>query len=520
MSRTIIIDANVIDQINRGNKAAADKLLELQRGGNKIWTAHQSHNELIVQPLIPRTAAANASILEELRIPLAPPGTMRERAETYAKNPLTAGLSEGKDLMLAAQAVVNKAELWSFDKAFRNNHAQWKKVMDLDVAPESYTLPVVKGTPADYRVGRKLLGLQPVHITLRGVIEYIGTAFPPRRILDPPSFSGTGSSSGGAGGGGTSGSGTSMKSAYVGTPSAPIVVSGPSPKADGARAGIELTFRGINLILDLITDEINTRRANEALNEREADIIKHSARHPEQGTLVVLYFKRILPAHDSVLVPKPVFDHLRLYHGRTLQMAKDAWRAAPDVSVAAGAGRTWEAELLWFEPVRPKPIELKELRLPFPPIGLGRFVPGKIRFRNAEFGGESGFDDCGETVLDDEPPTGNDIVEFLRELGTAMLPFYVLRPRKKLEWFIGGSWRDTNLKIISRFTSNSRGIDVIDMDPIMLGNVAAAMVFPASEATLKIFRMAPPIDDNLNLLRNVANPHLIRFIEPLNIHFE
>ena len=103
MSRTIIIDANVIDQINRGNKAAADKLLELKRGGNKIWTAHQSHNELIVQPLIPRTAAANALILEEMRIPLAPPGTMRERADTYAKNPLTAGLSEGKDLMLAAQ---------------------------------------------------------------------------------------------------------------------------------------------------------------------------------------------------------------------------------------------------------------------------------------------------------------------------------------------------------------------------------------------------------------------------------
>jgi predicted nucleic acid-binding protein len=377
MARKILLDANVIDQINRGNEEAAKKLIQLRKEGHHIWVARQTYEELVVKPFIPRTRVANEQILAELRIPVAPSGKMSDRAGAYDRNPPKAGLSEGKDVMIAGQAVAIDAEVWSFDKAFRNNHAQLKKEMGLRVAPESYTIPLENGV-ADYRVGRKLLGLPPIRISLKGAITTIGP-WRPSNVFMGSVQPRTKPGGGGSGGGGTK--------AHTGTPLAPVVVGGPSEMGGKVVHGSRIYLQGVELILNLVTDAINEQRCEKALAERQVEIEKYARKHPDQGTLIVLYFQRLVPAPESIVVPKPLFDHVRVYHGRNLAMAKEAWQTAPDISASALAERVWETDLIWIKPLAPRPIRAKELRLPFPEVALARFAAGKIRFRDVEFGG-------------------------------------------------------------------------------------------------------------------------------------
>jgi hypothetical protein len=64
-------------------------------------------------------------------------------------------------------------------------------------------------------------------------------------------------------------------------------------------------------------------------------------------------------------------------------------------------------------------------------------------------------------------------------------------------------------------------VKAVDLDPYMIGDVAVAMIFPASDDTMRLFSEASrPVDDNLNLLRRIPNVHMIRFVEPANIHVQ
>jgi hypothetical protein len=92
--RMILIDADVIDQISRGNAQAAQALLRL-RSTATIYISQQAFNELTSQPGtmiagigpdLPRTATANRLLLEELGIHVAPPGNMGQRVAAYAEN--------------------------------------------------------------------------------------------------------------------------------------------------------------------------------------------------------------------------------------------------------------------------------------------------------------------------------------------------------------------------------------------------------------------------------------------------
>lgn len=171
--RRIIIDANVIDQINRGNQQAASTLLQLHTS-SELYISRQAYNELTINGEIPRSKVANRLLLDELRIQIAPPGLQRERMEVYANN-LSANkqgttIVSDPDVVVAAQAHSNEAEIWSFDRAFRLNQEAVRQKLGVRVAPECTSIPKIDGR-SDYRVGRQLLGLPPVEITIGGNIK-------------------------------------------------------------------------------------------------------------------------------------------------------------------------------------------------------------------------------------------------------------------------------------------------------------------------------------------------------------
>ena len=122
MGRTLVLDGNVVDQINRGNVDAANALKKMGGSGDSVYISQQAYNELVTQPAIPRTAAANKEFLKDAKIQIAPAGTLAARGGLYADNQTNTGsvLSEA-DALVAAQAKAINAEIWSFDRAYRNN---------------------------------------------------------------------------------------------------------------------------------------------------------------------------------------------------------------------------------------------------------------------------------------------------------------------------------------------------------------------------------------------------------------
>ncbi len=179
--RTILIDANVIGEINRGNAQAAQTLLAL-RGNNKVYISRQAFNELTSQPGtmiagvgpdLPRTAAANRLLLQDLGIEVAPSGAAPDRIAVHDTNiAKMKGNISAQDLAHVAQAKAIGAEVWSLDRAFRKQASMIEKQLGVKVAPETVSTPLVgQKAGEDYRVARKLLNLGEVEITVGGVVK-------------------------------------------------------------------------------------------------------------------------------------------------------------------------------------------------------------------------------------------------------------------------------------------------------------------------------------------------------------
>ncbi len=187
--RVILIDADVIDQLNRGNANAAKTLRELLSSAD-VYISQQAFNELTAQPGtmiagvgpdIPRTATANRILLRDLGIQVGPPGALAQRVDVLEKNvtEIHKGgtvLSE-RDVRTAAEARATNAEVWSFDDAYVKNRIAIETKLGVRVAPETGSIErwVANG---DYRVARSLMNLDPVEISLSGEIKVRGGAPP------------------------------------------------------------------------------------------------------------------------------------------------------------------------------------------------------------------------------------------------------------------------------------------------------------------------------------------------------
>ena len=72
---------------------------------------------------------------------------------------------------MAAQARRMNAEVWRFERVFRNN-GNARRNLGVRVAPESTHVKLVSGRPpADYRVGRQLMSFPPIELSLNGQVK-------------------------------------------------------------------------------------------------------------------------------------------------------------------------------------------------------------------------------------------------------------------------------------------------------------------------------------------------------------
>ena len=446
MARTLILDANVVDQINRGNEDAADALKSMSRKGDTIYISKQAYEELVTKPAIPRTAAANKEFLKDAHIQIAPPGALAARVDVYSGNQTKTGtvLSE-EDALVAAQAKAINAEIWSFDRAFRNNPGAVTN-LGVKVAPECTQVPLVSTqTSADYRVGRRLMSMAPIEVGLNG------------RVFRP----------------GPVGGNTGAYSASVGVPEELPEVGGPSAKGQAIVGGVALALEGISIVLNIINDNIQRKKANEALDAVRPAIGQARSTNPTHGILLLFFYTQV-EAGDSIVRPGAVFHYLMWGHGSTHDEAlRDAFRYPTISQGTSPSERNFDQEV-WISPLQKS--QLTEAKTPFPPVAQARFFLGNSSnaiFQLVSFNPLTGFDDIVERKID---LPGGGIVDFV-----------VLQPSSEVRWLNLNGIQTTKIPLKEAKTANGNTITVVDLDPYSPFSAAAAMVFPIDDWAEEVF---------------------------------
>ncbi|WP_186416636.1 hypothetical protein [Bosea sp. CS1GBMeth4] len=173
----IIIDANTLRHIGRGNRSAAEALRKMLASGRKVYIATAAYNE-VVHGIDPPLNQQYRQLLEDLDIRV-PPASRRAdmikpRGDVYADNiqiaadpprnapgamteyggrrdPVTGLKSRPGDVFVAAEAKALDAELFTLDDAL----ARRARAQGVRIAPES-SIPASPG-PEDVMVARQLL---------------------------------------------------------------------------------------------------------------------------------------------------------------------------------------------------------------------------------------------------------------------------------------------------------------------------------------------------------------------------
>ena len=186
--RLVLIDANVIGEINRGNVAAAEALLRLQRSG-QVYLSRQAYAELTHQPgrlrvndqpaerryvgtgpPLARMAAANRELLSDLHLTVRPNvGTVSQRGDTLGRvETQMAGNISVSDRQHLAEARLLGAEFWTLERPLGSQRQAIERHLGVRLAPESDLAIVGNARTEDYRVARRILGLGPIRVTAGG----------------------------------------------------------------------------------------------------------------------------------------------------------------------------------------------------------------------------------------------------------------------------------------------------------------------------------------------------------------
>jgi hypothetical protein len=168
--RVVYLDATVIDQVVRGNQAAADALLAL-RATADVRISRWTWIELVERPAQPRTATAQRLLVEDLGIAVDDAIPMAQRVDLVIESAPPSGrvTFSPADTQFAISARAGGGEVWSFDRAFRTNPGNVNARFGVQVAPESQ-LGRVGGAAQDFDRARRLLGLDPAEIAADGTV--------------------------------------------------------------------------------------------------------------------------------------------------------------------------------------------------------------------------------------------------------------------------------------------------------------------------------------------------------------
>jgi hypothetical protein len=185
--RVIVIDGNILEQINRGNKQVAEQLKSFLKT-EKVYISHWAYQEVVSNRYNTLHGKGNEQLIKELKIDVTAPAApetfakLQEANKTKNAKGVWNGryvLSAEKDARVAADALQAGGEVWSADDAFRKNGPAVTKHLGVGVAPESKVLSTV-GNKAnkDVRIGRKLMGL-PEDLSISGEMTNKPARTPP-----------------------------------------------------------------------------------------------------------------------------------------------------------------------------------------------------------------------------------------------------------------------------------------------------------------------------------------------------
>jgi hypothetical protein len=222
--RIVYLDANVLQEIARGNAPAATALRGLLGSGAQVLISEHAYQELVTNLQIPRSAVANQLLIDELGIRRAPPVPPAQLAAFQQRVQATGVKISAADAIVMGEAAIGGGEVWTFDKVVRTNPTNLAPV-GVRVAPETTGIPPVATGQQDYRVARRLLGLQPVEVSLTG------------RVGGRPPSGGGGAGGGSAPGGGGRPAGGGQPGGAAPPTGAPPTGGATPAGAGAARAG-------------------------------------------------------------------------------------------------------------------------------------------------------------------------------------------------------------------------------------------------------------------------------------------
>jgi hypothetical protein len=389
-----------------------------------------------------------------------------------------------EDALVAAQAKAINAEMWSFDRAYRNNSAAVQK-MGIRLAPECQVPLVATGAQKDYRVGRALMNLAPIEVSLMGQVRRPGPT------------------------GGTSGAySPSGYSATVGVPDIDLPeTGGPSARGEAIGNGILLLLEGVNVVLNLVNDEIQKRAVNQALDKVRPAISQARADNPQLGILLLFYYRQVEAQSDSLIKPGAIFNYFLWGKGVTRDEAVEDIFAGPLLLPGHGTREREFDQEMWIPPLRK--TTLTQARAPFPPLALGRFVMNtkkKVTFQLVTFDLVQGFDDRVERNLEIE--------------SGANVNFAILDPPDEIRWLtLNAGTKSLKVSLKSVKTSNGHTIPVVDLDTWSPFSAAAAMVFPVDDWGEEVFSYVDQTEDNsvIQALNPYINFKMIRWVRAENI---
>jgi hypothetical protein len=376
-----------------------------------------------------------------------------------------------EDVLTAAQAKAINAEVFSLDRVYRNNGNAIQQTMQLRIAPETTSIPLVEGT-ADYRVGRQLMGLPKIEVGLNGnIIRNAANAATHGGIEPLPSN----------------------------------ILEQQQMKGQAIAGGVMLVFEGINFILNKVNDSIQKKAVENALDSIRARVDQDRNANPKEGVLLSVFYKTI-DAGDSLIRPGPVFDYLDYGLGVTRDEARQDMNKYGSISSGLRTDEKRTSEEIWVPPLVASSVT--EARCPFTPYAVGRFYTGTgttARFQKVKFDWIEGFDD----IVEDSVDLGGPDINY---------EFAVLRIPAQVRWYNINGGHNVDVPRISRQTANGNWIDVVDLDTdIPFAHACAAMIFPITHATEIFFGLTAATDDG-GLLSSYTNFGMIRWIRPQYLH--
>jgi PIN domain nuclease of toxin-antitoxin system len=519
MADPIVLDTNIITWVARGDKDVAKALNNYVTSGTQVYISRAAYDELVTRAPTPQMAGQYREILSDMRIQIAPSGSMTDRLNLVADN-IEHTPAKGQpgqireydrkndptkpgDVFVVAQAKALNAQLWSLDEDVVKRSVQF----GVKLAPECSHTPK-QAHPEDPVKAREWLGLKPKNIgpdgrvIPTGAIGGVGSAY---TVTGDATESKTGGGSGGSktgGGGGSGGRGGTF--AYVGTPDNTLPeVGGPSARGEAIAGGIQLAFEGINFVANLINDHIQRQKIKEALDAVQPQIAKRRLENPQSGVLILFYYTQFKAPDESILKPGAAFKYLMWGSGPTRDEALEDVFRMPTISAGPGANERKFSQELWIPPLQKSAITTA--KCPFPPIAIGRFVlddSNKAKFQVVEFNVIGGFDDVFEASL--ELPKGRNA------------EFAVLKAPHEVYWYNINGKQKVEVPLKSAKTANGNEIKVVDLDPYSPFHAAAAMCFPVDEWSEKVFGTAEGTGGARIL--GYTNFSMIRWIRAENIH--